>query len=161
MSGLWSLATRMTSVAALPGATATATPKALMAPAARAVHHRRPSFSEMTSRRRNTRGIHSCSGGTKVWVGLANEPVTTRCCPSQVPNPNPNKKKKSQKLFYICIYFLSRNLYEQFRRVANFYFLIIGVVQLFIDSPVSPFTSIAPLVIVVGVTMVKQVIMIP
>ena len=49
-----------------------------------------------------------------------------------------------------------RNLFEQFRRIANFYFLIVGVVQLFIDSPVSPFTSIAPLVFVVSVTMVKQ-----
>lgn len=49
-----------------------------------------------------------------------------------------------------------RNLFEQFRRIANFYFLIVGVVQLAIDSPVSPFVSIAPLVIVVSVTMIKQ-----
>ena len=49
-----------------------------------------------------------------------------------------------------------RNIFEQFRRIANFYFLIVGVVQLVIDSPVSPFVSIAPLVIVVGVTMIKQ-----
>ena len=49
-----------------------------------------------------------------------------------------------------------RNLFEQFRRIANFYFLIVGMVQLFIDSPVSPFTSIAPLLFVVVVTMVKQ-----
>ena len=50
----------------------------------------------------------------------------------------------------------SRNLFEQFRRVANFYFLIIAVLQLLVDSPVSPFTSIAPLVFVVSVTFVKQ-----
>ena len=49
-----------------------------------------------------------------------------------------------------------RNLFEQFRRVANFYFLIIAVLQLLVDSPVSPFTSIAPLVFVVSVTFVKQ-----
>ena len=49
-----------------------------------------------------------------------------------------------------------RNLFEQFRRVANFYFLIIAVLQLLVDTPVSPFTSIAPLVFVVSVTFVKQ-----
>ena len=49
-----------------------------------------------------------------------------------------------------------RNLFEQFRRIANFYFLIVGFVQLLIDSPVSPFTSISPLVLIVAVTMMKQ-----
>ncbi|TRY75598.1 hypothetical protein TCAL_01615, partial [Tigriopus californicus] len=57
---------------------------------------------------------------------------------------------------YSIFNFLPRNLFEQFRRIANFYFLIVGVVQLGIDSPVSPFTSIAPLVFVVAVTMLKQ-----
>lgn len=47
-------------------------------------------------------------------------------------------------------------MFEQFRRIANFYFLIVGLVQLFIDSPVSPFTSIAPLIFVVVTTMIKQ-----
>lgn len=50
----------------------------------------------------------------------------------------------------------SRNMFEQFRRIANFYFLIIAVLQVVIDSPVSPFTSIAPLVFVVTTTFVKQ-----
>ena len=58
---------------------------------------------------------------------------------------------------YNVVTFFPRNLFEQFRRIANFYFLTIAVVQLFIDSPVSPFTSISPLVFVVFVTMVKQV----
>ncbi len=58
---------------------------------------------------------------------------------------------------YNIVTFFPRNLFEQFRRIANFYFLTIAVVQLFIDSPVSPFTSISPLVFVVFVTMVKQV----
>jgi phospholipid-translocating ATPase len=49
-----------------------------------------------------------------------------------------------------------RNLFQQFRRIANFYFLIIGGLQLVIDSPVSPFTSIAPLVFVVTTTFAKQ-----
>ncbi|XP_052218556.1 phospholipid-transporting ATPase IF-like isoform X1 [Dreissena polymorpha] len=52
--------------------------------------------------------------------------------------------------------FLPKNLFEQFRRVANFYFLIIGIVQLLIDTPVSPITSILPLIFVVTVTAIKQ-----
>ncbi len=47
-------------------------------------------------------------------------------------------------------------MFEQFRRIANFYFLIIAILQFVIDSPVSPFTSVAPLVFVVTTTFVKQ-----
>ena len=57
---------------------------------------------------------------------------------------------------YTIFTFFPKNLFEQFRRIANFYFLIVGGVQLFIDSPVSPITSILPLIFVVVVTMIKQ-----
>ena len=52
--------------------------------------------------------------------------------------------------------FKCRNLFEQFRRVANFYFLIVAVIQLTVETPVPPFTSVSPLVFVVSVTMIKQ-----
>jgi len=52
--------------------------------------------------------------------------------------------------------FLPKNLFEQFRRIANFYFLIVGLIQLVIDSPVSPWTTLLPLVFVISVTAVKQ-----
>lgn len=52
--------------------------------------------------------------------------------------------------------FLPKNLFEQFRRIANFYFLVVGIVQLTIDTPVSPATSIVPLVFVITVTAIKQ-----
>ncbi|XP_020907982.1 probable phospholipid-transporting ATPase IF isoform X2 [Exaiptasia diaphana] len=52
--------------------------------------------------------------------------------------------------------FIPKNLFEQFRRIANFYFLCIGCVQLLIDSPVSPVTSILPLCFVITVTAIKQ-----
>ncbi|XP_049950032.1 phospholipid-transporting ATPase IF-like isoform X1 [Schistocerca serialis cubense] len=52
--------------------------------------------------------------------------------------------------------FLPKNLFEQFRRIANFYFLCIAIISLSIESPVSPLTSILPLVFVIVVTMVKQ-----
>ncbi|XP_070539119.1 phospholipid-transporting ATPase IF-like isoform X5 [Ptychodera flava] len=57
---------------------------------------------------------------------------------------------------YTAWNFLPKNLFEQFRRIANFYFLIVGVVQLTIDSPVSAWTTLLPLLFVISVTAVKQ-----
>lgn len=72
------------------------------------------------------------------------------------------KKKGRQQLNrikstkYTLITFLPQNLLEQFRRIANFYFLIMTVISLVIDSPVSPLTSLLPLVFVIAVTAAKQ-----
>uniref|UniRef100_A0A4W6ERC7 Phospholipid-transporting ATPase n=1 Tax=Lates calcarifer TaxID=8187 RepID=A0A4W6ERC7_LATCA len=52
--------------------------------------------------------------------------------------------------------FIPKNMFEQFRRVANFYFLIIFLVQLMIDTPTSPITSGLPLFFVITVTAIKQ-----
>ncbi|XP_017464783.1 PREDICTED: probable phospholipid-transporting ATPase IF [Rhagoletis zephyria] len=72
------------------------------------------------------------------------------------------KKKGRQQLNrikstkYTIITFLPQNLLEQFRRIANFYFLIMTVISLVIDSPVSPMTSLLPLAFVIAVTAAKQ-----
>uniref|UniRef100_A0A8C6PCK8 ATPase phospholipid transporting 11A n=1 Tax=Nothobranchius furzeri TaxID=105023 RepID=A0A8C6PCK8_NOTFU len=52
--------------------------------------------------------------------------------------------------------FIPKNLFEQFRRIANFYFLVIFLVQLIIDTPTSPITSGLPLFFVITVTAIKQ-----
>ncbi|XP_035289811.1 phospholipid-transporting ATPase 11C-like isoform X1 [Anguilla anguilla] len=52
--------------------------------------------------------------------------------------------------------FLPKNLFEQFRRIANFYFLIIFLVQVIVDTPTSPVTSGLPLFFVITVTAIKQ-----
>ncbi|KAI0230344.1 putative phospholipid-transporting ATPase IF [Lamellibrachia satsuma] len=57
---------------------------------------------------------------------------------------------------YTAWNFIPKNLFEQFHRVANFYFLCVALIELIIDSPVSPVTSILPLVFVVTVTAFKQ-----
>lgn len=58
---------------------------------------------------------------------------------------------------YTLLTFLPKNLFEQFRRVANFYFLITAILQLVIPfSPVGPTTSVLPLVFVVSTTAIKQ-----
>ena len=46
--------------------------------------------------------------------------------------------------------------FVQFHRVANFYFLGIFIMQVVIDSPVSPYTSGLPLCFVIGLTAIKQ-----
>ncbi len=49
------------------------------------------------------------------------------------------------------------NLLEQFRRVANFYFLVSFVLTLALpDSPVDPMSWVWSLLFVVLVTMIKQ-----
>lgn len=57
---------------------------------------------------------------------------------------------------YIVWNFVPKNLFEQFRRVANFYFLIIFLVQLMIDTPTSLITSGLLLFFVITVTAIKQ-----
>ncbi|KAB7494659.1 hypothetical protein Anas_04977, partial [Armadillidium nasatum] len=57
---------------------------------------------------------------------------------------------------YTLLNFLPKNLFEQFRRIANFYFLCLCIIHFSIDSPVSPVTSLLPLVIVVTITGIKQ-----
>uniref|UniRef100_A0A8C2ZX55 Phospholipid-transporting ATPase n=1 Tax=Cyclopterus lumpus TaxID=8103 RepID=A0A8C2ZX55_CYCLU len=58
--------------------------------------------------------------------------------------------------YYTIWNFVPKNLFEQFRRIANFYFLIIFLVQLMIDTPTSPVTSGLPLFFVITVTAIKQ-----
>uniref|UniRef100_A0A7M4FWU5 ATPase phospholipid transporting 11C n=1 Tax=Crocodylus porosus TaxID=8502 RepID=A0A7M4FWU5_CROPO len=59
-------------------------------------------------------------------------------------------------LQYTVWNFLPKNLFEQFRRIANFYFLIIFLVQVIVDTPTSPVTSGLPLFFVITVTAIKQ-----
>ncbi|XP_072111314.1 phospholipid-transporting ATPase IF isoform X1 [Mobula birostris] len=66
----------------------------------------------------------------------------------------PDNKIISSK--YTIWNFIPKNLFEQFRRIANFYFLVIFLVQLMIDTPTSPFTSGLPLFFVITVTAIKQ-----
>jgi magnesium-transporting ATPase (P-type)/class 3 adenylate cyclase len=58
---------------------------------------------------------------------------------------------------YTAYNFVFKNLLEQFRRVANIYFLIISILQVFTDlSPTSRYNTIGPLMLVLLVTMVKE-----
>uniref|UniRef100_S4RD30 ATPase phospholipid transporting 11B (putative) n=1 Tax=Petromyzon marinus TaxID=7757 RepID=S4RD30_PETMA len=71
-----------------------------------------------------------------------------------VPQWFPDNRIISSK--YTVWNFIPKNLFEQFRRIANFYFIIIFLVQLIIDTPTSPVTSGLPLFFVIIVTAIKQ-----
>jgi phospholipid-transporting ATPase len=58
---------------------------------------------------------------------------------------------------YNLITFLPFSLFIQFRRVSNIYFLITAVLQSIPQiSPLQPFTAIAPLVFVLGISMIRE-----
>jgi magnesium-transporting ATPase (P-type) len=58
---------------------------------------------------------------------------------------------------YNVITFLPKNLFEQFQRIANAYFLIMSILATIpAISPVSPVTSWAPLIFVLSVTAVRE-----
>lgn len=58
---------------------------------------------------------------------------------------------------YTLFNFIFKNLFEQFRRLANFYFLVTAILQILLPfSPVGPTTSLLPLIFVVATTAIKQ-----
>ncbi|KAK7304207.1 hypothetical protein RJT34_15328 [Clitoria ternatea] len=59
---------------------------------------------------------------------------------------------------YTLATFIPKSLFEQFRRVANFFFLVCAMLALSPVAPYSAISDIAPLVIVVAATMGKEAV---
>jgi len=58
---------------------------------------------------------------------------------------------------YTKVNFIFKGLFEQFKRVANCYFLVISLLQIFTDfSPTSKFSTAAPLAAVLAATLTKE-----
>ncbi|XP_060039703.1 phospholipid-transporting ATPase IH isoform X3 [Erinaceus europaeus] len=101
--------------------------------------------------RRYCAGEESWVDSRTVYVGHKEPPPGTE---AYIPQRYPDNRIVSSK--YTFWSFIPKNLFEQFRRIANFYFLIIFLVQLIIDTPTSPVTSGLPLFFVITVTAIKQ-----
>ncbi|GAB2280128.1 Putative phospholipid-transporting ATPase 9 [Dionaea muscipula] len=73
--------------------------------------------------------------------------------PAEVHNYVDNYVKTTK---YTPATFIPKSLFEQFRRVANFFFLLTGILAF---TPLAPFSStsaIVPLIFVIGVSMIKE-----
>ncbi|KAL1357392.1 hypothetical protein HN51_009311 [Arachis hypogaea] len=57
---------------------------------------------------------------------------------------------------YTVANFLPKSLFEQFRRVANFFFLVTGVLSFTKLAPYTVVSAILPLIVVITATMVKE-----
>mmetsp|Transcript_27778 Transcript_27778/g.60863 ORF Transcript_27778/g.60863 Transcript_27778/m.60863 type:complete len:1303 (+) Transcript_27778:244-4152(+) len=57
---------------------------------------------------------------------------------------------------YNILTFLPKALFEQYRRLANWYFTIVAALSLTAFSPVRPWTTWTPLAIVLGVSLIKE-----
>ncbi|TYZ66898.1 hypothetical protein PybrP1_002072 [[Pythium] brassicae (nom. inval.)] len=74
----------------------------------------------------------------------------THLKPSFVSNGIRTSKYTWLNFFPLC-------LMQEFRRSANFYFLIIAILQSIpVISPLTPFTAIAPLVIVISISLIRE-----
>lgn len=70
-------------------------------------------------------------------------------------SPFPSNYVRSTK--YTLITFLPLCLFYQFKRLANIYFLIIAIMQSIpAISPLTPISSIAPLIFVIAVSMIRE-----
>ena len=119
---------------------------------------------------------HGCVGTLVVYVGFGFRAAPRRCdksvlrcsCrPGYVVQVNVanlaycNNQITTSK--YTLWSFVPRSLFEQFRRVANIYFLGISILMIIgtyapsvFESPLLPFSTIGPLILVLAITMAKE-----
>lgn len=75
-------------------------------------------------------------------------------CHKLKPYNYPNNYVATTK--YNAVTFFPIALFEQFRRVANLYFLLAAVLSVTSLAPFTPVSVISPLVFVVGISMLKE-----
>ncbi|XP_077253385.1 putative phospholipid-transporting ATPase 5 [Tasmannia lanceolata] len=83
-------------------------------------------------------------------VAFCNQPNLHKKGPFRYPNNSISMTK------YNFVTFLPKSLFEQFRRVANLYFLLAAVLSVTSLAAFSPPSVIAPLVFVVGISIAKE-----
>ncbi|URE48277.1 E1-E2 ATPase [Musa troglodytarum] len=96
---------------------------------------------------------HSQIGGPGFSrVAYANEPD---CFEAGILNYGSNYVSTTK---YTLATFFPKSLFEQFRRVANIYFLFTGCLSFTPLAPYSAISAILPLIVVIGATMAKEAI---
>ncbi|XP_010242266.1 PREDICTED: probable phospholipid-transporting ATPase 4 [Nelumbo nucifera] len=95
-------------------------------------------------------GPHSLQGPGFSRVVYCNQPRLHRKKPLKYPSNYISTTK------YNIITFLPKAIFEQFRRVANLYFLMAAILSLTPIAPFSAVSMIAPLAFVVGLSMAKE-----
>ncbi|KAK9282396.1 hypothetical protein L1049_005313 [Liquidambar formosana] len=107
-------------------------------------------FSCLRPTAAETEAPHSFQGPGYSRIVYCNQPRVHRKKPLNYPSNYTSTTK------YNIITFLPKAIFEQFRRVANVYFLLAAILSL---TPVAPFSAvsmIAPLAFVVGLSMAKE-----
>ncbi|KAL4361368.1 hypothetical protein GQ457_04G015510 [Hibiscus cannabinus] len=117
---------------------------------------RRQRFSRIhafTCGKASFKGDHSLIGGPGFSrVVYCNDP---ECFEASLLNYGGNYVISTK---YTLATFFPKSLFEQFRRVANFYFLICAILSVTPLSPYSPISNVLPLVVVIGATMGKEAV---
>lgn len=102
--------------------------------------------------------------------GKVKQPLPRRSVFVNMPLPAPAVDKAGEPIVryarnkvrtskYTLLTFLPRNLYEQFHRVANIYFLGLVILQLFpIFGATTPEIAMLPLVAILGMTAIKDAV---
>lgn len=99
------------------------------------------------------RGDHSLIGGPGFSrVVYCNDP---ECFEASLRNYAGNYVRSTK---YTLATFFPKSLFEQFRRVANIYFLICAILSFTPLSPYSAVSNVLPLVVVIGATMGKEAV---
>lgn len=99
------------------------------------------------------RGDHSLIGGPGFSrVVYCNDP---ECFEASLLNYGGNYVRSTK---YTLATFFPKSLFEQFRRVANFYFLVCAILSFTPLSPYSSVSNVLPLVVVIGATMGKEAV---
>lgn len=120
------------------------------------VRRRRVHFSKIynfTCGKSSFREEHSNIGGPGFSrVVFCNDP---NCFEAGIHNYDTNYVSTTK---YTLATFIPKSLFEQFRRVANFYFLVVGCLSFTPLAPYSAVSALLPLIVVIGATMVKEAV---
>ncbi|QCD82674.1 phospholipid-transporting ATPase 3 [Vigna unguiculata] len=114
--------------------------------------------SSLSSRSSSTLGHQASSRSVRLGRVQPQAPThrTIFCNDREANFPIRFKGNSISTTKYNFFTFLPKGLFEQFRRVANLYFLTISILSTTPISPVSPITNVVPLSLVLLVSLIKE-----